>query len=140
VLDWAKFVAWHLRGDPANPHRKTTLLPADSFAHLHAADGGEIFNFPSDPKPEPNASYTSGWFTSTRAWAKGPRPGDIGRVLYHAGDNQRWNCAVWVAPEIDFAVLVALNRASMWGPCEEAVNALMREFAPKPEQVSQNQN
>jgi CubicO group peptidase (beta-lactamase class C family) len=140
VLDWAKFVAWHLRGDPANPHRKTTLLSADSFAHLHTADGGEIFNLPSDPKPIPNASYTSGWFTSTRAWAKGPRPGDTGRVLRHVGDNQRWNCAVWVAPEIDFAVLVALNRASMWGPCDEAAGALIREFAPKPEQVSRNRN
>jgi CubicO group peptidase (beta-lactamase class C family) len=140
VIDWAKFVSWQLRGDPANPHRETTLLPADSFVRLHTAGAGDIFMFPSDQKPLPNTGYTSGWFISTRAWAKGPRPGDTGRWIYHPGDNGRWNCLVWVAPEIDFAVLVALNRAWMWGPCEEAANALRREFAPKSEQVSQNQN
>ena len=140
VLDWAKFVSWQLRGDPSNPRREVILLQPDSFAHLHAPDAREFFMFPSDQKPIPNTGYTSGWFTSTRAWAKGPRPGDAGRVIYHAGDNGRWNCAVWVAPEMDFAVLVALNRASMWGPCDEAVSALVREFAPKPGQVSRNQN
>jgi CubicO group peptidase (beta-lactamase class C family) len=132
VIDWAKFVGWQLRGDPANPHRETTLLRPDAFARLHAADAGEIFMFPSDQKPQ-NAGYTSGWFTSTRPWAKGQRLGDTGRVIFHAGDNGRWNCAVWVAPEIDLAVLVAFNRASMWGPCDEAANALLREFAPKQE-------
>jgi D-alanyl-D-alanine carboxypeptidase len=140
VIDWAKFVSWQLRGDPANPRRETTLLSADSFAHLHAPDAREFFMFPSDQKPIPNTGYTSGWFTSTKAWAKGPRPGDTGRVIYHQGDNGRWNCAVWVAPEIDFAVLVALNRASMWGPCDEVASKLIHAFAPKPEPISRIEN
>jgi len=140
VLDWAKFVSWQLRGDPANPHREATLLQPNSFARLHAPDTGEIFMFPSDLKPVPNHGYTAGWFTTTAAWAKGPRPGDTGRVICHQGDNERWDCGVWVAPEIDFAVLVAFNRAGMQGPCQEVFTALRREFAPKPEPVSRNQN
>ena len=140
VLDWARFVAWQLRGDPANPHREATLLQLNSFARLHAPDTGEIFMFPSDLKPVPNHGYTAGWFTTTAAWAKGPRPGDTGRVICHQGDNELWDCGVWVAPEIDFAVLVAFNRAWMQGPCQEVFTALRREFAPKPKQVSRNQN
>lgn len=132
VADWVKFVSWQLRGDPANPRRMPTLLQPESFARLHEAGAGDVFMFPADQKPQ-NAGYTSGWFTSAKPWAKGQRPGDTGRVIFHAGDNGRWNCAVWVAPEIDFAVRVAFNRISMWGPCDEAANALIREFAPKPE-------
>src|SRR5258705_3709687 len=36
VTDWAKFIALHLRGDPANPHCQAALLKLDTFAELHA--------------------------------------------------------------------------------------------------------
>jgi CubicO group peptidase (beta-lactamase class C family) len=133
ITDWAKFVAWQLRGDPANPRRDARLLRPDTFARLHATSIGEIFMFPSDKNPIHHTGYTAGWFTTTRPWARGGREDDTGRVLYHPGDNGRWNCAVWVAPEIDFAVLVACNRASMWGPCDEIVAKLVEEFASKQE-------
>jgi CubicO group peptidase (beta-lactamase class C family) len=94
VLDWAKFVTVHLRGDTANPNHAATLLKEDSFATLH--------------HPGPNETYAGGWFIGTRKWAKGPRPDDSGRVLFHQGDNGRWNSVVWVAPEIDFAMLSAI--------------------------------
>ncbi len=112
LADWAKFVALHLRGDPANPHREVALLKSETFALLHGVGAG--------------GQYAGGWFTATRPWAKGTRPGDTGRVFLHQGDNNRWNCAVWVAPEIDFALLIACNRASMWGPVDEAAGALIR--------------
>jgi CubicO group peptidase (beta-lactamase class C family) len=115
VPDWAKFVSLHLRGDPANPHREVALLKADSFAKLHEPPHGE--------------DYGCGWFVATKPWARGPMPGDTGRVFYHMGDNGRWNCVVWVAPEIDFAVLIACNRARMWGPCDEVASKLVYEFA-----------
>src|SRR5438477_1782533 len=36
VTDWAKFIALHLRGDPANPHCHAALLKLDTFAEMHA--------------------------------------------------------------------------------------------------------
>jgi CubicO group peptidase (beta-lactamase class C family) len=115
VIDWARFVLFQLRGDPSNPHRMTALLTEDSFARLHIPDPGE--------------SYCGGWFIDRKPWARGPRPGDTGRVFYHQGDNGRWNCVTWVAPEIDFAVLVACNRARMWTPVDQAASALVHDFA-----------
>jgi CubicO group peptidase (beta-lactamase class C family) len=115
VIDWAKFVSFQLLGDPSNPHRKTALLTEESFSRLHI--------------PAPGESYCGGWFIDRKPWAKGPRPGDTGRVFYHQGDNGRWNCVAWVAPEIDFAVLVACNRARMWTPVDEAASALVHNFA-----------
>jgi CubicO group peptidase (beta-lactamase class C family) len=116
--DWAKFVSVHLRGDPANPHREVALLKPETFALLHGTGTGE--------------EYAGGWFTGTRKWAKGVRPGDSGRVFFHQGDNGRWNCVVWVAPEIDFAVLIACNRAYMWGPVDEVASALVKAFVATP--------
>ena len=115
VPDWAKFVAVHLRGDAANPNHSVTLLKEESFVKLH--------------QPGPNETYAGGWFTGTRKWAKGPRPGDSGRVLFHQGDNGRWNSVVWVAPEIDFAILIVCNRSSMWGPVDAIAGALVTAFA-----------
>ncbi|HEX4120212.1 MAG TPA: serine hydrolase domain-containing protein, partial [Verrucomicrobiae bacterium] len=96
VGDWAKFVALHLRGDPANPHRQSALLDPATFAELHTnATAG---------------TYSAGWLITRADWAKGARPSDIGRCLWHGGSNGKWACAVTIAPEIDFAVLVAGNR------------------------------
>ena len=111
VTDWARFVAVYLRADPANPQHHATLLKADTFAGMH--ESGE-------------REYAAGWFVGTRPWAKGPRPDDTGRVLFHAGENGRWSTVVWVAPEIDFAVLIACNRGGMEGPVDEVAGALLR--------------
>ena len=116
ITDWAKFVAVYLRADPANPHRQVTLLKADTFAQMQ--EPGE-------------KEYAGGWFIDTKPWAKGPRPSDTGRVFFHAGDNGRWSTVVWVAPEIDFAMLIACNRGGMGKPVDEIAGALLR-FAPKP--------
>jgi len=115
IDDWAKFVTLHLRGDLSNPHHAAAMLTPETFALLHHAGApGE---------------YTGGWFTGTRSWAKGSRPGDTGRVFYHQGDNTRWNSAVYVAPEIDFAVLVICNRGGMWKPIDEVTGQLAHTYA-----------
>jgi len=121
ITDWAKFITLHLRGDAANPHRQTKLLKPGTFAKLHSA--------------EPGQSYRSGWSLETRDWAKGAQPGAMGRVLCHGGTNFRWHSFVWVAPEIDFAVLVACNRGMdfiSWSACQQAGGMLIAEFASKP--------
>jgi hypothetical protein len=140
VTDWAKFIALHLRGDPANPHCQAALLKLDTFAEMHAVA-------PTTPYSKgwvmrgitrlatgdaaPAVTYRAGWFISTASWAKGTQPGDTGRRLWHAGSNGRWNCGVVIAPEIDFAVLVACNRGIAAWKTRQTVKALIRTFAPK---------
>src|SRR5882724_5467320 len=142
VTDWAKFIALHLRGDPANPHCHAALLKLDAFAEMHAitpattSKGWVIrgLTFLATGDAAPAVTYCAGWFISPTSWAKGTRPGDTGRRLWHAGSNGRWNCGVVIAPEIDFAVLVACNRGwlgiAAW-KTRRTLKALIRTFAPK---------
>jgi len=140
VTDWAKFIALHLRGDPANPHCQAALLKLDTFAEMHCVapvttSKGWVMrgvNFLATGDAAPAVTYCAGWFISTASWARGKRPGETGRRLWHAGSNGRWNAGVVIAPEIDFAVLVACNRgiAAAW-KIRQAVKALVRTFAPK---------
>jgi CubicO group peptidase (beta-lactamase class C family) len=140
VTDWAKFIALHLRGDPANPHCQAALLKLDTVAEMHAvapttpyskgwAMRGVTFLATGDAAPA--VTYCAGWLISTASWAKGTQLGNVGRRLWHAGRIGRWNCGVVVAPEIDFAVLVACNRAIAAWKIRQAVKALIRTFAPK---------
>jgi len=139
VTDWAKFIALHLRGDPANPHCQAALLKLDTFAEMHAvapattSKGWVIrgLNFLATGDAAPAVTYCAGWFISTASWAKGTQPADTGRRLWHAGSNGRWNCGVVIAPEIDFAVLVACNRGIAAWKTRQTVKALIRTFAPK---------
>jgi CubicO group peptidase (beta-lactamase class C family) len=142
VTDWAKFIALHLRGDPANPHCQAALLKLDTFAEMHAVapattSRGWVIrggNFLATGDAAAAVTYCAGWFISTASWAKGTQPRDTGRRLWHAGSNGRWNCGVVIAPEIDFAVLVACNRGwhsiAAW-KTRQTLKALIRTFAPK---------
>jgi D-alanyl-D-alanine carboxypeptidase len=140
IADWAKFIALHLRGDPANPHCQTALLKPDTFAEMHAiaptpTSKGRVMrglNFLATGDAAPAVTYCAGWLISTASWARGTQRGDTGRRLWHAGSNGRWNCGVVIAPEIDVAVLVACNRGitAAW-KTRQAVKALIRTFAPK---------
>jgi CubicO group peptidase (beta-lactamase class C family) len=139
VTDWAKFIALHLRGDPANPHCQAALLKLDTFAEMHAvapattSKGWVIrgLNFLATGDTAPAVTYCAGWLISTASWAKGTQPGDTGRRLWHAGRNARWIAGVVIAPEIDFAVLVACNRDIAAWKTRQALKAMIRTFAPK---------
>jgi len=139
ITDWAKFIALHLRGDPANPHCQAALLKLDTFAEMHAVAPATTskrwvirgLNFLATGDAAPAVTYCAGWLISTASWAKGTQPGDTGRRLWHAGSNGRWNCGVVIAPEIDFAVLVACNRGIAAWKTRQTVKALIRTFAPK---------
>ncbi len=117
IGDWAKFVALHLRGNPANPHAYAALLKTETFAALHT--------------PMPGEEYASGWVVVTRPWAKGDRPDDIGRALMHPGSNGMWYSTAWIAPEIDFAMLIACNQGGDKAAKanDEAAVALVKIFA-----------
>src|SRR6516164_8425383 len=142
ITDWAKFIGLHLRGDPANPHRQAVLLKLDTFAELHAV-------IPTTPYSKgwvmrgitrlatgdagPAVTYRAGWFISTSSWARGTQPADTGRRLWHGGSNGISHSVVCIAPEIDFAVLVACSRGldiAIW-KTRQAAKALIRTFAPK---------
>ena len=117
MRDWAKFIALHLRGDARNPHREVKLLKAETFDALHTPATGE--------------TYTGGWIFARVPWAKGSREGDTGRALSHAGTNTMWFCETWIAPEIDFAVLVAMNQFTPDSvkACREVEKILTDRFA-----------
>lgn len=119
IADWAKFIALHLRGDPANPHAEARLLKPETFAAIHARPA--------------EGNYNAGWIVETRPWAKGTAPSATGRVLTHSGSNTMYHCTVWIAPEIDFAALVACNQG---GPaagkaCDEAIGVLIRKYVKR---------
>jgi CubicO group peptidase (beta-lactamase class C family) len=140
ITDWARFIALHLRGDPANPHCQAALLNLDTFAELHAVA-------PTTPYSKgwvmrgitrlatgdaaPAVTYRAGWFISTSSWAKGTQPGDTGRSLWHGGRQGMSHSLVCIASEIDFAVLVACNHGIAAWKTRRVVRALIRAFAPK---------
>jgi hypothetical protein len=142
ITDWAKFIGLHLRGDPANPHCEAALLKPDTFAELHAVAPATAYSkgwamrgitLLATGDAGPAVTYRAGWFISPASWAKGTQPGVTGRRLWTGGSNGRWNCVACLAPEIDFAVLVACNRGpdiAVW-KTRQAVRALIRTFAPK---------
>ena len=111
IGDWAKFAALHLRGDEGDAR----LLKTETFKKLHTPAGGGAGG---EPK------YACGWIVTSRPWA-----GSGERVLTHAGSNTMWYCVAWIAPEKDFAVLVACNEGGDEAAkaCDEAAAALIRE-------------
>jgi CubicO group peptidase (beta-lactamase class C family) len=84
IGDWSKFIAETLHGTHGHP----TLVSAETFKQL------------TTPALMPN--YAGGWLVTLRPWAAGP-------ALTHSGSNTMWFCTAWIAPEKDFAVLIATN-------------------------------
>lgn len=86
MADWAKYVQSVL----AAMRGEASLLPASCVEQLkQPAFGGD---------------YALGWGLHDRAWGGG-------KVLSHSGSNTMNYAVVWVAPQRNFAVLVATNRA-----------------------------
>ena len=142
ITDWAKFIRLHLRGDPANPHCQVALLKRDTFAELHAVVPTPTYSkgwvmrgitFLATGEAPAAVTYRAGWFISAAGWAKGTRPGSTGHNLWHGGSCGMSHSVVCIAPEIDFAVLVACNRGpdiAFW-KTRQVVKALIRTFAAK---------
>ena len=85
MQDLGRYIAMHLAGEQG----RADVLQPESIRRLHT--------------PAEGFSYASGWVVTNRQWAGG-------RALAHSGSNLRWYAVVWMAPERDFAVLVATNQ------------------------------
>jgi CubicO group peptidase (beta-lactamase class C family) len=104
IGDWAKFIAANL------PSAKTKLVKPETLERLHT---------PAPPGPgEPK--YAMGWMISDgQPWAGGA-------ALTHAGSNTMWYAVAWLAPEKDFAVVIACNQANDKA-CNDAALALIAD-------------
>jgi CubicO group peptidase (beta-lactamase class C family) len=105
ITDLARFANLHLQGERGG----STLLKAETFKKLHTPLEGQIYGF--------------GWNVITRPWAKK-------RALTHNGSNTRNFTVMWLAPNLEFAVVVASNIGGTAGEkaCDDAASKLIREF------------
>lgn len=102
IEDWSKFVAANL------PSGKTKLVKPETLEKLHT------------PAPGGGTKYAMGWIVADdQPWAGGP-------ALTHTGSNTFWVAVAWLAPEKDFAVLVACNQAD-YEAGNDAVLALIAD-------------
>jgi CubicO group peptidase (beta-lactamase class C family) len=100
--DWARFVIAHLQAEKED----TALMKQETARKLHT--------------PAFDGEYAGGWMVTERDWAGG-------RVLTHAGSNTMNFAVVWMAPNRDFAVLVATNQGGEKAEeaCDKAAAALI---------------
>jgi len=105
VLDFARYANFHLQGDRGTGK----LLKKETFAKLHT--------------PIPGQEYALGWIVVQRPWAKG-------RALTHMGSNTMNTAVVWIAPEVDFAVVVMTNLGGKEAEaaCDHVASALIGQF------------
>lgn len=99
IGDWSKFVAEILLA--AQGH--ATLVSPATFVKLVSPPAGQ--------------DYAGGWLVTKRTWAGG-------RALTHSGSNGSWFCTVWIAPDKDFAILIASNAGSAAKAVDEGVGLL----------------
>lgn len=117
MADWGRYIALHLRGFRGDVTIGDTVIRKATFERMHTpvtGDGGD---------------YAMGWSVTRRPWGAAVEGGDS-TVLMHAGSNTMWFCVVWMAPNADFAVLVATNTA---GPaaeraCDAAASMLIEHY------------
>lgn len=105
IGDFARYAGWHA-DEARNGGRHLT---AASFQKLH--------------RPLEGQDYALGWSVVKRPWARG-------RTLTHSGSNTMNFAVMWVAPEINFAVVAATNVAGVEAEkgCDMAVAALLAKW------------
>ena len=105
MQDLARYIAMHLAGEQG----RADLLQPETIQRLHT--------------PAEGFTYASGWVVTNRDWAGG-------RTLVHSGSNLRWYAVAWLAPERDFAVLVATNQGgeTAFEATDDAAGGLIRLY------------
>jgi CubicO group peptidase (beta-lactamase class C family) len=108
IQDWARFVADQLRGARGEP----ALLKKSTYEALH--------------RPPYGGDYGLGWIVTERDWGGGT-------VLTHAGSNTMNFANVWLAPKMDFAILVCVNQGddAAFRASDDAVARLIKLHASK---------
>jgi CubicO group peptidase (beta-lactamase class C family) len=104
--DLARYAAFHMAGQRGESH----LLTAEAFKKLHT--------------PAADSNYALGWMVLDRTWAGG-------RALMHSGSNTMFYAVVWMAPERNFAVIVATNAGvnEAFAGCDQAAAELIQKFS-----------
>jgi CubicO group peptidase (beta-lactamase class C family) len=109
LSDWGRFIVDQLRG----ARGEKGLLTAESYLHLHSP-------WPDGDK-ERGYDLARGWGVAGRPWAKG-------LAYSHSGSNTLHYSVVWMAPAINFAVLVTTNQGGADEACDQAASATIAAF------------
>lgn len=101
-------------------------LAGYAIFHLGRGQGGGLLKPESLTRlhtPLEGGDYALGWVVAERRWAGG-------KTLSHAGSNTMWYVVMWLAPEKNFAVIVATNVGSSGAArgCDEAAGAAIRQW------------
>lgn len=108
IVDLARYLQWHLAGDRGEP---VPLLSAGGFDTLHTRAFGN--------------DYALGWNVANRTWAGGD-------ALQHTGSNTQWYTNIWIAPQINWAVVVCTNfgGTQAFEKTDQVVAALLTNYGP----------
>jgi len=103
ISDWAKFVSLFL----PNGVERHPLISAAILHQLLTPPAGQ--------------DYAGGWIIADRPWAGGT-------AYTHSGSNTMWFCTAWLAPQKNFATLVAINYGGddAFQTCDDATGALIQ--------------
>lgn len=104
IEDFARYANFHLG-------KSGKLLTADQLAFLHQPVA-------------PSKDYAMGWLAVDRPWAGGT-------ALTHTGTNTMFFAVMWLAPEKDFAVVVACNSGEGAAVCDAAAWTLIQAYCPQ---------
>jgi CubicO group peptidase (beta-lactamase class C family) len=111
--DLARFVMFHLSG------ATNGLLKPETLARLHAVP-------PGVKAASPDENYACGWVLLQRDWAGGT-------AWWHNGSNTMWYIVMWLAPNKNFAVIVATNIAGQGAEdgCDDAAVSMIHKWLPQ---------
>jgi len=107
ILDLATYARFHLRQVGRD------LLDKEALAFLH--------------RPAPHADgYARGWQVVQRPWAHGD-------ALTHSGSNTMFYTVIWLAPERNFAAIIACNLGGAPAPgvCDQVAAHLIHTYLPE---------
>lgn len=119
ILDFANWAGWNA----GEGRRGPAIVRPETLRLLHT----KVIDTPPLPNPPPGTpstgGYAMGWGIVTPAWARGP-------LITHTGSNQINLAMIWLAPEQDFAMVMATN---IGGPKADAAlravaEALYRQY------------
>jgi CubicO group peptidase (beta-lactamase class C family) len=107
LVDWGRYASMHLAG-------------------ARRASGEPTANAPQLLKPETFKTLYTDKYNQNYAFGWGLADSDAGLTLSHAGSNGMWFAVVYIAPEQNTALLVAMNTSEAMA--QEAVELTKREL------------
>lgn len=108
IIDLARYVQLHLQGGRGQPG---LLISQAGFNQLHS----RAYGF----------DYALGWNVLNRGWAGGD-------ALHHTGSNTQWFTNIWIAPEMNWALIVCMNfgGTDAFAKSDQVVASLLGSHGP----------